>query len=65
MGYCNAVSLVCRSCGVHNQCCMSLHGMLECMLRREIVFLLNVAGILFAGRLVSEQNLNELTAHYT
>ena len=34
---------------------LSLYGMLECMLCSEIVFLLNVADILYAGRLVSEQ----------
>ena len=48
------VSLLCRSCGVHKQCWV-LYGMLECMLCSKIVLLLNVADILYAGRLVSEQ----------
>ena len=34
---------------------LSLYGMLECMLCSEIVLLLNVADILYAGRVVSEQ----------
>ena len=34
---------------------LTLYDTLECMLRSEIVLLLNVADILYAGRLVSEQ----------
>ena len=37
------------------QAVLSLYGMLVCMLCSEIVLLLNVADILYAGRLVSEQ----------
>ena len=37
------------------QAVLSLYGMLECKLCREIVLLLNVADILYARRLVSEQ----------
>ena len=36
------------------QAVLSLHSMLQCMLCGEIVLLLNVADILYAGRLVSE-----------
>ena len=46
-------SLVCRSCGL-SQAVLSLYGMLECMLCSEIVLPLNVADILYAGRLVDE-----------
>ena len=48
------VSLVCKSCRMHKSV-MNLYGMLECMLCSEIVLLLNMADILYAGRLVSEQ----------
>ena len=55
----DTVSLVCRSCGVHKQwsaqAVLSLYGMLEYMLCSNIVLLLNVADILYAGRVVSEQ----------
>ena len=36
-------------------CSASLYGMLECKLCYKIVLLLNVADVLYAGRLVSEQ----------
>ena len=62
MGYCNAIA---TEHGRYSQSCMqklwsaqavlSLYGMLECMLYSEIVLLLNVADILYAERLVSEQ----------
>ena len=37
------------------QAVLSLYGMLECMLCSEILLLLNMADILYAVRLVSEQ----------
>ena len=37
------------------QAVLSLYGMLEYMLCSDIVLLLNVADILYAGRVVSEQ----------
>ena len=62
MGCCNAVA---TEHGRYGQSCMqklwstqavmSLYGMLECILCGEIALLLNVADILYAGRLVSEQ----------
>ena len=62
MGCCNAIA---TEHGRYSQSCMqklwsaqavlSLYGMLECMVCSEIVLLLNVADILYEGRLVSEQ----------
>ena len=62
MGCCNAIA---TEHGRYGQFCMqklwntqavlSLYGMLECMSCSEIVLLLNMANILYAGRLVSEQ----------
>ena len=62
MGGCSAIATEhCR----YGLCCMqklwsaqavlSLYGMLVCKLCCEILLLLNVADILYAGRLVSEQ----------
>ena len=59
---CNAIATEHGRCGLScmqklwgAQAVLSLYGMLECKLCCEIVLLLNVADVLYAGRLVSEQ----------
>ena len=65
VGCCNTINAIAAEHGRHSQSCMqklwsaqavlSLYGMLEYMLCSDIVLLLNVADILYAGRVVSEQ----------
>ena len=62
MGGCNAIATEHRGHGLScmqklwsAQAVLSLYGMLVCKLCCEIVLLLNMADILYGGRLVCEQ----------
>ena len=76
MGGCNVaatehgrydVRLVCRSCGVHEQCWLDLYGMLECKVHVcfEILLLLNIADMdcLFIWKAIECMSIAECSVY--